>query len=1821
MALDPRVLAALSAGASASNTFDPSRVGELRSSTQGAWNLGQSIIDILSTGGYATAGLANKVGQNISSISQGDAGGFLDLINPLSVPGAITKGVVERRTYSQNLKDMGVGDNTATWLGLALDIGLDPTTYITGGTLAGVKGATQVAKAGKGLTESQKIGNFLAGVGTGYQKGKANYKVTTTTRKLNAAKNQTRQQRLAEKLATRKLKAEGIQTPIEITAGLPKRSSAASRVPTAAAGKADEALISVAPEFTREATTGGQRAAEAEGKVAETFATKESVDEASVAAQAQKEPLINQSEVQSKLNEFAQTVIKPGGDAVAFAEKQLPKTTKAFLDNARKVVPNEVADLKTSTGQITGVTAEKLNRYARSGLASDEAAKLFDKILDAEIAVPEGAQLLETYLATAGRTADALTAVIVDKKAPTLLKEQAIQAFEATKLALQDGEVLMPKNRAWVEGVVTTKDAGDAARSLVDVISPGLRKSSPLGYKAISNAIETALARRLKAAEPLSQAKVEEIVAKFLQDGLEKAVASITPADIQKLASGPETYADLAEFSAALQSGSLKVSQEMKQTLSGILGLPKTAAAAKYQALINDIDTGRVFTDESAEVTAVTQGTATVADAVTSTGILHGDEIAEAADAMPSKLSGQEAAAIRYNEILSTVDPEIRRDFESKVMDLLREKDGLFKREIDQIEELAEKLGLEDTTELFAKLMSGDVDTIRSFSDEFTTEGALVLSQLGTEARIDFYEKVMDIGLYKKAEPGRIIGREMRFAAAEELLRAMGIPVRSSESAMAAIVRRGEDAIPLSSNVTYGDIVYIASQSGKSDLISALRQVQGTAKDSPDFKLGNFLPTQIEAAWLKVASILSEPNAKLAKGSDDWDAVKDTLDIMIERTGKKVPAPHLSYAGKRGAAAAAKVDQTSDDLIQLMVDNYENLTKLDVSRGATTAKGIGDAISGEVSSLLSRIANYATEAEKLRAGARVDLGALVDPQAVEAALEENMMNIMTDIAKLLDEMTSKFSDPALAEQMYGTFKSLFLKAGNRGGVRPVNNVSKRLWAEMDRLVGTDKFMKEAVAGKTGQAATVAGKNARNAQASKADDVNSAIIDEVSAENAVPGGEYDSATSKAQEGIVTAMAGKQGFWKDLLIKFDGSRVMGPMLKTMLNAKEQRVFAWSHGANMIVRSYKQMYRGREAEVTTAFKALQKYKSEAAAAFPEELDLAEWLAETGARGDVDLIQDLDTLLAGLLGDDQIFGLIKANSIMPSELARELGKLGFKGDAIFNLKQTGDEAMNVDTFWHDLELGEQNPFDFISGLMFAISKVGADIELGVRFEKFLGRTPAELKAAGEDMSNWVQLDVANSGFVGSIIGSTDKLFHVDDLERLGAVETYLTSTQEIGGPALQSIIDIADRATYVLKASNTLIRPGHWVVSSVGEAAMNTLAGVGLRHYHKGARLLRKFYPGLYDDSGDAFITLANRNAASGKRVKADEFENIYWTPQGGARQAISEEDIRRLAEGYGVMLHGGPGIEDFINPSKPMGKVFGTMQKGINKLATPAAIRDNFFRLPHFLHELERVTGARTLDEAAAMAAEKVIKWHPTAGNLSAFEKTYMRRLVYFYTWQRTALTTVLSRVMEVPGVATIPSKMQYALADYNGFNPESFGDPWDPDGVYASWHTGQLWGPQFRDPFGGAGGDVVGFQVAIQPIDVIGQIFKPFTLQPGQSPIDSVAGGVNDLYSSNLNPILKIIMESSTQSRLGEGGDLPSPPEYLLNQVGLINTLSKVSGIGQDPNPYETPQEKSEKDFRSWMNLLLGQRMMDYNTPSTQYKWRLDQQETARRLAGQ
>lgn len=1845
MAIDPRVLSALSAGAKTSGTYTPGEYTGPQSG--GAWNLGQSIIDILSTGGYATAGLTNKIGQNVAAIQRGELGGALDLINPLSASGALAKGVVDRRTYSQNLKEMGVEDNTATWLGLALDIGLDPTTYITGGTLAGVKGAVQVGKGVSKLSSSQKTGNLLSNLATGYQKGRANYKVTTAERKLNRVRKEPAIAKAEEKLAKRTAKAESIITPVEVTAGLPKKGSAASRVAT----EASEKGLSIVPELIREAQgaakTPVEEAVQAETKAGKAQAeakakASESPDEARVDIQQNKEALVEQSKVNKNLNEYVQNLTKPGVGTEYF--EKFTQTKNTFLQKASNVLPEEAAGIKVASGEAAQITAKEFNRYAKTGIAAGSKAKLYDKLMDAEIVVPPNSQILETYLAGAGRTADALSAAITDPKAPTRLVEQAIAAFEATKKSLQVGEVINPKNRAWVEGIVSADDAGDAARGLVESIYPTLRKGSPLSYKAITQAIGKALEKRLKAAGPagLSAEQVEQVIAKFISDDLAKVVNGIKEADVAKLAGAGNTYADLGEFVAALQSGAAKVSPDMKRDLAKILGLRSNASAAKIIEMVNKVDTGLLHVLDGAETTTAAPGAAKLEDAVVAAGDAAPAGVAAKLDeALQGDINNVDAAvnvfaeeaAGRFQSFMADVPADVQNKFLTAVFNLLKSKKGLFYKEREQIAELAAKAGFESADDMFAKIQEDGITVVTNIAKQFNVDGAVRLDEVGSEGAIDLFTEILDLNLYKSGDLAGIAKNEYQLlTAVTELLRAIGIPVRSTETAASAILRAGEDAIPLYSSVTWADFMELMNRSGQTKLIGELRKVRGPKKNSGEYKLGNFLPTQLQAAWLRAADIFRglEPEelAALTKESEEWLAIRKTLDNRVLTNGKLETAFHVKLAEKL-PKFAKEIDRVSDEFIEFLRTNYRELSDLHAGREALIAASYGSAARSRVANIYSRLIQYAAKIEDFKADARASRDGSLTSEAISEAFDANMQTIMKDIASLLTEIKSSYGNPQMGQYMYGVVKSLFLNPAPRGGMAETNAVVKNLWREMDAIVGVDAAM--------AAAAKSIPKNARNAPKAtskiagertkamgKKTDQEEAIKKGATADNAVPGAEVIADVSQANSGLIEALAKKQGFFRELAIAFRPSYIMGPLVKTLLNAREHRAFSWFQLNIKVIDEYKKLYRGREAELLAAFKTLQKFKSEAANT-AEDLVLRDWMREVGERGDIALIEDLDLLMSNLFGSDTVFGLVKANAILPSELAAELGKLGIGGDVTTFLKSAED--VDIETFWHSIDMTSKNPLDVVSATMMAVSKVGANIELGNRFNRYMGRTVDELAAAGEDLavetSPWVRLDAESSGFIGRIIGDTDKLFHVDDLKALGAAERFLTDAEKMSTGTLNSIIDIADRVTYVLKASQTLLRPGHWVVSTVGEAAMNLLAGVGLRHYHKANRILSKFDPKNFDDKEEAFKNLAVLNATKGKRINEGEFIDVYWTnPATKKREQLTDEIVHDLAVRYGILMVPGGGLEDFIVSSQGLdSKIYGTIHKGINKLTPLAALRDNSFRLPHFIQELERVSGAKTLDEAAALAAAEVHKWHPTAANLTAFEKKVARRLVYFYTWQRTALTTVIGKLLEVPGVGTIPNKIQYAFADQAGFDPDSFGDPWDADGMYASWYTGQLWGPQFNSPLGGYFGDVVGAQVAIQPIDVLGQIAKPFTVQPGQNPLEGLIEGTQDLMGSNLGPVWKSIIEASAQSRLGPGGDLPSAPEYILNQIGTVNTWSKISGLGQDPNPYETTQEKSEKDARLLWNWILGQRITDYNTPASQYKWTMDQQEMMRRMAGQ
>tara|TARA_B110000459_G_scaffold15656_1_gene15223 strand:+ start:5497 stop:11265 length:5769 start_codon:yes stop_codon:yes gene_type:complete len=1922
MALDPRVIAALSSGAKTSGTFDPSKLtsgGDNEKS--GAWNLGQFAIDVLSTGGYATAGLTSKLGQNVAAIGRGEAGGALDFLNPFSGLNAAVEGVASRRTYSDNLKDMGVQGPTATWLGLALDIGLDPTTYITGGAIAGARMAARGAKvgaqatkagkiaatpsakaletfvpAGRPLTQSEKIGNLVTGINKGYETGKSTYKLSIKGNKLTrVTRRQTKKMetvrgdvaidptfiapvaKAAEKQAKAAERAAQGMPEIVNTKVVQKDLHFFAEISNSQGiitswSKANKAYTRKS-DATKAAKAGRKEVEDAflAGKTPDIQTNPAAAvaaddiavgavrgDEAGADTIRQREVIADGSKTKNSLNKLAQTLSKPTsvravrdinrtveslqetvknakGQQLEKAKAELAKaeTELAKFDELKTNFYDRIEDLKqfeetrVSASKIEKVSVQDIVKYINQSSKTAKADAVIDDILFESVDVPESAKALRNALDEAGVDADSAKLedliYLIDEgtATPAVVAKATALADSTIDGAAKNAGLENPELFPWTDGVVTPEDAGGAIKSLVDFVYSDLKKTS-VAYKAIVKALEDAYFNRLKAVaggadRPLTSLEVEEVFEAFLAGtDISKALNKVGAVDLAKI--DPGTYNSIDELALDLQEGRLTLSNIQKQDLSEILGVPKDNVQASVAKVLNNPNGVSNVLDGAADAVELSRVPITAADAITATGNSSGPDVAilAAASFTPEVETAFTAAREAFGaefiasvKVLEKLTGESERAVKSKIAEIFR--DFMLPSVVAQIKALVPAGKTLD--EFIEEALTGKVSVLTEDLGKFTQNGAVKIDEFGTHGRIDMYKRVTNARLYKKLSADEIASRESAyFLAIENFIRTLGIPVRSTETAASALARSNVKAgskkaktIPSEySSVTWADIVGLMQAKGSAKLVGELRKIRG--KDVEAYGLGNFVPTSIEAAWLAVKRIKNN-GGDITRGSDDFLEVRRTLDSDFEKGGVVAKeANHVKTAEALGGKSAAEINKASDDLIEFLSENFDDLKLLDDKREDLLVAASARGAWGPASEVFLALAKFSNEYQTMRRAHK-------SGDSSTAQVEEKIGEIVADYNNLLTRVAvGDFGDQDLASSVVSVIKNGFLQG--RFTPRGVEQASLAPFAkEIENVLKTTRAMDSA-------ADLPAQLNARRIgkAASTGDDVSIASEQFAKAAQAgtPPPVASEASDTAVQEAVMqNKLFGKmQGWFTGLNKALNGNYVMGAPGKTLISSSEQSAIGYSHLFALGLKEMKKVTKGREADLTKAFAAVQDYRKaidEILEAGDEIIEIDDFLAGYSGTVDREFFRLIDDSLEVLLGNDNVFGAAKNLGVMPAELNRSLRQLGLKSIEV------GDEP--IESFWHKVNLEEldNSPLEFLNLLNLAVHRSASRVEIASQLDYFVGKTAAQIAEAGDDISEYVKLP--EGGTFSEILGETGKLVHKDELPRIKAMEEYMDTDSAFSDGALRRIVEMSDRITYVLKSSNTLIRPGHHVVSIVGEYAMNLLAGVRHSSYNNTARIMNKYRPGQYANEGEPFKAYAELTATKGKRIKADEFDNVYWI-QNGKKVVIPDELVYSLAERYGVLVHPGGSLEDFIVTGEPIIKgSYAKFHQGMNKIAVFASHRDNFFRLTHFIDELSRTTGAKTIDEAALAAGTAIRQWHPTTGSLSAFERKYMRRLVYFYTWQRVALTKVIGTMLEKPGIVTIPSKVQYALQDANGFNPESFGDPWDPDGIYASWHTGQLWGPQFQGP--GGQGDAWGIQPAIQPIDVIGQFFKPFTLQPGQSPLTSMAQGAGDLVGSNFNPLIKTFIESSAQSRLGDGGDLPSPTEYLVNQVGLINTLSKVSGVGQDENPYETEREKTEKDTRAWLNLILGQRVQDYSTPSTQYKWSLDQQEAARRLAGQ
>jgi hypothetical protein len=1030
-------------------------------------------------------------------------------------------------------------------------------------------------------------------------------------------------------------------------------------------------------------------------------------------------------------------------------------------------------------------------------------------------------------------------------------------------------------------------------------------------------------------------------------------------------------------------------------------------------------------------------------------------------------------------------------------------------------------------------------------------------------------------------------------------------------------------------------------------------------------------------AWLEIRKTFDQ-SYTLPKTEDGVLLKKAPVDSFFR------PAPHLNpttIVGNKKLKKIPNLEQKTEAMLQFMVDNLDEILDVSSTRAAARYADATQETLGVTTEIISGMIRFIAARNSFRRGlpALADapqssvLAGMVDPRTLERIdgldlVKYNLKNLVLSTAK----SAKVFTDPVLAKEASDMMLNMFFKSIIGGTARgPIDDIDPadaqalrdfvgQHMAEMKREIELELDLFDAMgsakpSAKATPKATEKGVNARRRQVKqKGDEVTALAPNAVkamndtlevqvkAAETAAPLGDEASnvSTNLVAANVDPVSAGIEniaiaqikaitnpGFVQNWLIKFSGRYGMGLATKVVIGGVEyfnqSKVGFFNNGLkNLFLKHNKDL-----PAINNAFKFVQAYGRDMLQRIEEgvnEIPFSEWARTADSTGvNIEIAESFDDAISAMFGK----GGVVANSInvpyFGSELNRMFDMRGFFdiGEGAFRL---ADDAgpMAVKYSWAAADISEDfTSLTFLSNYASAIHAVQTRIGIGESFSSFFGKTLDDISKEGLTKSDYVKIDPEDE-FAKYL--NPDKLYDASELERLRYVKQYVLYPKSFSSKSMQTIVDMSDRITSVLKAAHTTWRPGHHVTSIVGEAIMNAFAGVNSpKYYANSIDILRTFDPGRYNADSNAFKAYAEVGAPKNLIVSDEKFTEIgYINSTTGKRTLVSKEAMAYAAERLGILTRGGAstvedldlrGMADFQSGA------IGATTRVNSKLAEFSSHRDNLFRMAHFVKEIEKGGVFKSFEEAAIHAAKEVTTYHPTIGGLSAFERKVMRRAVFFYTWQRIAATKVAQLVLEQPGKVTIPSKIQYAFAESNGFNPESFGDPWDPDGVYASWNTGSTFGPQFQGPAGK--GDAWGFGPAVPQLDIMNSLFGGFTVQPGQSGLDVLTRGTQNLAGQNLSPLPKWFAELSTGNKVGTGGNINNYLEYAIDQVGGLNTLSKITGIGQEPETGLSTSEQGEKKTRLLANWFLGQKLQDYSTSQTIKQWNNDQRLMIERLTGQ
>ena len=503
-----------------------------------------------------------------------------------------------------------------------------------------------------------------------------------------------------------------------------------------------------------------------------------------------------------------------------------------------------------------------------------------------------------------------------------------------------------------------------------------------------------------------------------------------------------------------------------------------------------------------------------------------------------------------------------------------------------------------------------------------------------------------------------------------------------------------------------------------------------------------------------------------------------------------------------------------------------------------------------------------------------------------------------------------------------------------------------------------------------------------------------------------------------------------------------------------------------------------------------------------------------------------ELRQVMNGLF-DSSKMNFLDRNTIGPKHFNKVLESLDF--DPKFRVPEgaTPEEMMNAWKSWDIVHVE-----DFLSKMMRAMVKTTEDVSMGASYTKHFG-------SAVPQKGYSKIIDKSKKGEENPFFPLIDSELYYPDyaIEEITHIGRLMTESRSFKpGTKLHTFVTkVMDPVISSLKMTQTTMKPGHHVMSVIGDGWRNQLAlsTIGLNSpvaltklYGESYRILRSAVGEIdelsaFEQFGRIQSITSDLKVGSTQAGGFETFGNIG----GGGR--ITHNDLYAIMQAKGVALpqHLGGMMEDFtadfagaaggtgsrivnaidksasgldrlMNPLKPK---FGMKNPySVNKFT---ANRDTWTRGVMFLGAM-RSRNFKSVEEATEYAANFVKKWSPTAVDLGGFETKYARRAIFYYTWMRGMIPRVIEGTLMRPGVALIPNKAMYNLGQANGLDLNSIGDPFPPDTLMPSWYQSKVLGPQWE-----AGGDLWGFN----PTGPLGDVMN--SLGSGVSPSDftSIEGG--------------------------------------------------------------------------------------------------------------